>query len=59
MPLITLKHPSHKGRAFAQTWLALAIAAGHNRSAHTDPQQQEAASPQLLCAGGLQRYAAD
>ena len=26
-----------------------------NRSAHTDPQQQEAASPQVLWSGGLRR----
>ena len=28
-----------------------------NKSANTDPQQQEAASPHMLWAGCLQRYA--
>lgn len=28
-----------------------------NKSANTDPQQQEAASPQLLWSGCLQRWA--
>jgi len=32
-----------------------ATTASHNKSANTDPQQQEAASPQMLWSGYLQR----
>jgi hypothetical protein len=32
-----------------------ASTASHNKSANTDPQQQEAASPQMLWSGYLQR----
>jgi len=55
MPPVSFQHFLRKVRPGALGRLALAATAGHNRSAHTDSQQQEAASRRLLCAGGLQR----
>jgi len=55
MPLIALQHPSHKGRPCAQAWLALATAAGHNKSANTDAQVRPPASPALSMGAGYLR----
>lgn len=51
----TCEHLGGKWRLGAQPWLALASAASDNRSANTDPQLQEAASPRRLRSGCLQR----
>ena len=50
---VALKGHRSKFGMGVRAWLALA--AMHNWSAHTDPQQQEAASPQMLWSGGLRR----
>ncbi len=53
---LTREHPGGKLRVGELPWLALASAASDNKSANTDPQLQEAASPQMLWSGYLQRY---
>jgi hypothetical protein len=54
----TCGHRGGKLRFGAPSRLALASAASDNKSANTDPQLQEAASPQRLWSGCLQRYRA-
>ena len=49
------QHLGGKSCVGAQSLWALASAASDNRSANTDPQLQEAASPQVLRSGYLQR----
>jgi hypothetical protein len=48
MPPAPCQHSLRKVRLGAPAWLALASTASYNKSIDTDPQQQEAASPQVL-----------